>query len=85
MYGINLSCKEGADGSRRGVTMAATVESYYNITEKAPRLRAFYDKYGEEALFIVPSGLDREALLDTICGGAAYFGGRPQVWTVGDL
>lgn len=65
--------------------MAATVESYYNITEKAPRLRAFYDKHGEEALFIVPSGLDREALLDIICGGAAYFGGRPQVWTVGDL
>ena len=65
--------------------MAATIESYYNITEKVDRLRAFYNKYGGEALFIVPSGLDRDALLDIICGGDPYFGDRPTVWTVGDL
>ncbi|MCF0248097.1 MAG: PD-(D/E)XK nuclease family protein, partial [Synergistes sp.] len=35
--------------------------------------------------FIVPSGLERDALTDIICGGEAFFGEKPQVWTIADL
>ncbi|MEA5034977.1 PD-(D/E)XK nuclease family protein [Cloacibacillus evryensis] len=65
--------------------MPLTVETYYNIAEKRDRLRGIYDEYGENAVFIVPAGLDKDALLDLICGGTPYFGERPLVWTVGDL
>ncbi|MDO5116113.1 MAG: PD-(D/E)XK nuclease family protein [Synergistaceae bacterium] len=64
--------------------MSVTVESYYNITEKKEKLRDYYKRHGERALFLVPSGLDREALLELLCGGP-FFGPSPAVWTVGDL
>ena len=53
--------------------MPFTVETYYNIAEKRDRLRGIYDEYGENAVFIVPAGLDKDALLDLICGGTPYF------------
>ncbi|MEG1913120.1 MAG: PD-(D/E)XK nuclease family protein [Cloacibacillus sp.] len=65
--------------------MALTVETYFNINEKTELLQSFYAEHGGCALFIVPSGLDKEALLALVCGETAYFGARPQVMTTGDL
>ena len=65
--------------------MGIDLAGYFNIKEKAAFLRRFYEEHGQDALFIVPSGLDTETLLGLICGERAYFGDRPQVMTVGGL
>lgn len=65
--------------------MPLTVAAYYNISDRAKELRAFYDERKADAAFIVPSGLDRDALSDLICGDEPFFGARPTVWTLGDL
>lgn len=67
--------------------MSLIIKSYYNIKEARTSkfLREFYAANGDEALFIVPAGLDREAMLDVVCGESAYFGVRPAVRTLGDL
>ncbi|MCW1712905.1 MULTISPECIES: PD-(D/E)XK nuclease family protein [Synergistaceae] len=62
-----------------------TVETYYNITEKQERLAELYRKLGSKAVFIVPSGLDRDSLLALISGKGSFFGARPVIWTWSDL
>ena len=62
-----------------------TVETYCNITEKQQRLAELYRKLGSKAVFIVPSGLDRDSLLALISGNGSFFGARPVVWTWSDL
>lgn len=62
-----------------------TVETYYNITEKQERLAGLYREYGEKVLFVVPSGLDKDALPDLISCRGSFFGPRPKVCTWSDL
>lgn len=63
----------------------AETETYYNITEKGERLAGLYRDCGERVIFVVPSGLDKDALLDLISGGGSFFGQRPKICTWGDL
>lgn len=65
--------------------MALTVNSYFTLADRSGDLADIYKKSGGGAIFIVPAGLDRDALLELICGGAPSFGARPAVWTAGDL
>ena len=65
--------------------MGIDIVTYFNIKEMKDLLRNFYTENGQDAVFIVPSGLDTEELTDLICGETAYFGDRPQVMTVGGL
>ena len=63
--------------------MGITVGSYFSLYDKRAELARIYKKYG--ALFIVPARLDRDFMLELICGDEPGFGARPAVWTVGDL
>ena len=65
--------------------MGITVGSYFSLYDKRAELARIYKKYGARALFIVPARLDRDFMLELICGGEPGFGARPAVWTVGDL
>lgn len=65
--------------------MSIEVAGYYNIRDKEQGLHRLYKKYLKDIVFIVPAGLDREALLDEICSGEPFFGDKPQVMTAGDL
>ena len=65
--------------------MGITVGSYFSLYDKRAELAQIYKKYGAMALFIVPARLDRDFMLELICGDEPGFGARPAVWTVGDL
>ena len=65
--------------------MGITVGSYFSLYDKRAELARIYKKYGARALFIVPARLDRDFMLELICGDEPGFGARPAVWTVGDL
>lgn len=65
--------------------MGITVGSYFSLYDKRAELAQIYKKYGARALFIVPARLDRDFMLELICGDEPGFGARPAVWTVGDL
>ena len=39
--------------------MPFTVESYYRIKEKEERLSKLYADFGRDALFLVPSSMDK--------------------------
>ena len=65
--------------------MSITVRSYFNISECGAAFAEICRAAGKKALFIVPARLDRDALLELICGGAPLFGRRPDIWTVGDM
>lgn len=65
--------------------MAITVHSYFSLAAKSDKLAQIYKTYGDKALFIVPARLDRDIMLELICGGEPSFGARPIIWTVGDL
>lgn len=62
-----------------------TVETYCNITEKHQRLAELYGELGSKAVFVVPSGLDRDSMLALISGQGSFFGERPVIWTWSDL
>ena len=64
--------------------MSLEVESYYNISEKQKYLAMLYEE-NKNAVFIVPSGLDKEPLLQLISGCGSFFGRRPDIWTWGEL
>ena len=61
------------------------VETYYNISEKEERLSRLYKDGGSKTVFIVPSGLDKDAILHLISRKGSFFGARPVVWTWSDL
>ncbi|HAJ94484.1 MAG TPA: hypothetical protein DCM41_06275, partial [Synergistaceae bacterium] len=61
------------------------VETYYNISEKEERLSRLYKDGGNKTVFIVPSGLDKDAILHLISRRGSFFGARPVVWTWSDL
>ena len=65
--------------------MAVTVRSYFSLYDKRAELSQIYKKYGGRALFIVPARLDRDSMLELLCGEEPGFGARPIIWTVGDL
>ncbi|WP_300263068.1 PD-(D/E)XK nuclease family protein [uncultured Cloacibacillus sp.] len=65
--------------------MGITVGSYFSLYDKRAELARIYKKYGARAIFIVPARLDRDFMLELICGNEPGFGARPAVWTVGDL
>lgn len=67
--------------------MDVDVRSYRVITEDnvIKALRESYQSAGEETIFIVPAGLDKEVLLNVICGSEPFFSGRPLIWTLGDM
>lgn len=65
--------------------MAIKLETYYNIIKKQRRLAELYRKYDEQAIFIVPSGLDKELLVQLISENGSFFGKRPHVCTWSDL
>ncbi|MGD9667100.1 MAG: PD-(D/E)XK nuclease family protein [Synergistaceae bacterium] len=62
-----------------------TVETYYNISEKEERLSELYKEGGDKTVFIVPSGLDKDAILSLISRRGSFFGARPVIWTWSDL
>lgn len=62
-----------------------TVHSYFSLADKSAELAQIYEKYRDNALFIVPARLDRDLLLELICGDKPFFGASPTIWTVGDL
>ncbi|MDY9922001.1 MAG: PD-(D/E)XK nuclease family protein [Synergistota bacterium] len=62
-----------------------TVETYYNISEKEERLFRLYKEGGNRTVFIVPSGLDKDAILHLISRKGSFFGARPVIWTWSDL
>ena len=51
----------------------------------ARSFRRFIKNTGGRALFIVPARLDRDSMLELLCGEEPGFGARPIIWTVGDL
>lgn len=61
------------------------VETYYNISEKEERLSRLYEDGGNKIVFIVPSGLDKDAILHLISRKGSFFGARPKIWTWSDL
>lgn len=61
------------------------VETYYNISEKEERLFRLYKEGGNRTVFIVPSGLDKDAILHLISRKGSFFGARPVIWTWSDL
>jgi len=61
------------------------IESYYNILEKQKKLADIYKTAGDKAIFLIPSGLDKEPMLSLISGFGSFFGKRPAVWTWGDF
>ena len=61
------------------------VETYYNISEKEERLSELYKEGGDRTVFIVPSGLDKDAILHLISRRGSFFGARPVIWTWSDL
>jgi len=61
------------------------VETYYNISEKEDRLSRLYKDGGNKTVFMVPSGLDKDAILHLISRRGSFFGARPVVWTWSDL
>ena len=65
--------------------MSVSVESYYHISEKQKRLAEIYEKNKEKAIFIVPSGMDREYLLDLISDNGSFLEERPKIWVWSDL
>lgn len=65
--------------------MAINVRSYFSLADKSAELAQIYKEYGGRAAFIVPARLDRDFMLELICGGEPSFGARPDIWTVGDL
>lgn len=65
--------------------MSLEFESYYNISEKQFRLVQLYNNLSERAVFLVPSGLDKEPLLQMISDRGSFFGRRPSIWTWGEF
>lgn len=65
--------------------MSVSVESYYHISEKQKRLAEIYEKNKEKAIFIVPSGMDKEYLLDLISDNGSFLEERPKIWVWSDL
>ncbi len=65
--------------------MTSKVETYYNISEKQECLARIYDIAKDRAVFIVPSGLDKEPMLQLISGYGSFFGKRPAIWTWGEF
>lgn len=61
------------------------VETYYNISEKEDRLSELYKEGGDRTVFLVPSGLDKDAILHLISRRGSFFGSRPVIWTWSDL
>lgn len=64
--------------------MSVKVETYYSVLEKQKYLAELCRNLGKRAAFIVPSGLDKEPLLQLI-SPTGFFGARPTVWTWGEL
>lgn len=62
----------------------APVSPYFRISEAALFLRKYYEK-NNHTIFIIPSGLDKEPLLDLISNGGSYFGHRPDIRTLSEL
>ncbi|MEG1836933.1 MAG: PD-(D/E)XK nuclease family protein [Synergistaceae bacterium] len=60
------------------------ITTYYNIEEKIDFLTKCYAKFRDEAIFIVPSSLDKEIILRYIMPDT-FWGSYPRVMTVGDL
>ncbi len=60
------------------------VETYYNISEKEERFFRLYKEGGNRTVFIVPSGLDKDAILHLISRKGSFFGARPVIWTWSD-
>lgn len=64
--------------------MASRVETYYGVSEKGARFAELYKSLKDRAVFIVPSGLDKDPLLQMI-SPEGFFGARPVIWTWGEL
>lgn len=64
--------------------MSQYVKTYYRVPEIQKTLADIYAA-NEEAVFIVPSGLDKELMLKLVSGGGSFFGRRPRVRTLGEL
>ena len=63
--------------------MDPRILEYRHVHDLAPELRRL--GRDETVRFLVPSGGDRDLLLDTLAGGRAYFGPRPRIWQWTDL
>lgn len=63
--------------------MDPRILEYRHVHDLAPELRRLGTD--ETVRFLVPSGGDRDLLLDTLAGGRAYFGPRPRIWQWTDL
>lgn len=58
--------------------------TYINIKEKSPFISECYRKYGDKAVFVVPTGIDKEILLEYI-EPHSFWGDYPVVKTISDL
>lgn len=61
------------------------IETYYNISEKRPLFARIFAEEGRNAAFIVPSGLDKELMLEMVSDGGSFVGRAPDIWTWSDL